>query len=52
MAARRYEHVPDALTGEALAARDGLRLVAEQGHENVILEVNNLSLVKCDRTTS
>ena len=42
-AAHRYSHIPDALTGEALATRDGL-LVGEQGHANVILEVDNLVL--------
>jgi hypothetical protein len=49
-AARRYVHVPDALTGEALAARDGLLLVGEQGHENVILELDNLPLVNLLRS--
>ena len=47
-AAHRYSHIPD-LTGEALATRDGL-LVGEQGHANVILEVDNLVLVNLLRS--
>ncbi|RLN19247.1 hypothetical protein C2845_PM02G17320 [Panicum miliaceum] len=50
VAARRCEHVPDVLTGEALAVRDGLVLVGEQGHENVILETDNLPLVNLLRS--
>ncbi|RLN08332.1 hypothetical protein C2845_PM11G08200 [Panicum miliaceum] len=34
-AARRYVHAPDALTGEALAARNGLLLVGEQGYDKL-----------------
>jgi len=49
-AARLYSHIPDALTGEALAARDGLQLAGEQGHANVILEVDNLVLVNLLRS--
>ncbi|OEL33561.1 hypothetical protein BAE44_0005421 [Dichanthelium oligosanthes] len=45
-AARPYESLPDALTAEALAARDGLLLAREQGHNKIILEVDNLSLAK------
>jgi len=49
-AAHLYSHIPDALTGEALAARDGLQLAGEQGHANVILEVDNLVLVNLLRS--
>ena len=40
-----YEHVPDVVTTEAMAARDGLLLARACGHEKVVLEVDNLALV-------
>jgi ribonuclease HI len=44
-AAKRHYHTPDALTAEALAARDGLVLVHSGGFHKVILETDNLELV-------
>ncbi|RLN03047.1 hypothetical protein C2845_PM13G03860 [Panicum miliaceum] len=43
--ANRYTHVADALTGEFLAARGGLKLAAQQRLDRVILECDNLSLI-------
>ncbi|KAF8769630.1 hypothetical protein HU200_006226 [Digitaria exilis] len=43
-AAKRYEHVHDTLTAEAMAARDGLQLAAENGYERVTLEIDCLPL--------
>ena len=42
--AKRYFHIADPLTGECLAARDGLKLAAQQSLDRVILECDNLSL--------
>lgn len=39
-AARWFDHVSDALTAEALAAKEGLELAMEMGYEKVILEVD------------
>ena len=44
-AAQLYEHIPDALTSEALAARDGVVLAQMLSMEKVILEVDNSVLV-------
>ena len=44
--AKSYRHVPDALTAEAMAARDGLVFAGAHGFEKVHLEVYNLTLVK------
>jgi ribonuclease HI len=44
-AAKCHYHIPDALTAEALAARDGLLLAHSGGFHKVILEVDNLALV-------
>ena len=43
--AKSYRHVPDALTAEAMAARDGLVFSGTHGFEKVHLEVDNLTLV-------
>ena len=43
-AARWFDHVPDALTAEAMAAKEGLELAMENGYERVILEVDCSSL--------
>ncbi|RLM75407.1 hypothetical protein C2845_PM15G04630 [Panicum miliaceum] len=40
-----YKHLPDVLTSEALAARDGVMLAQELGVEQVILELDNSTLV-------
>ena len=39
-AARWLDDVPDALTAEAMAAKEGLELAAENGYNKVILEVD------------
>lgn len=39
-AARWFDNVPDALTAEALAAKEGLELAMENGYDKVILEVD------------
>ena len=39
-AARWLDHVPDALTAEAMAAKEGLELALENGYDKVILEVD------------
>ena len=44
--ARWLENVPDALTAEAMAAREGLELVVELGLDRVILEVDCQELSK------
>jgi ribonuclease HI len=44
-AAKHHYHTPDALTAEALAARDGLVLAHSGGFHKVILETDNLELV-------
>jgi hypothetical protein len=44
-AAQLYEHIPDALTSGALAARDGVVLAQMLSMEKVILEVDNSVLV-------
>lgn len=38
----RYENLPDVLTIEAIAARDGLLLVSAKGSDRVVLELDNL----------
>lgn len=43
-AARWFDDVPDALTAEALAAKEGLELAVENGYDRVILEVDCSSL--------
>ena len=42
--AKRYNHMSDALTGEFLAARDGLKPAAQHSLVRVILECDNLPL--------
>jgi hypothetical protein len=49
-ASRHYDHVPDVLTAEALAARDGVLLAQASGFETVILEVDCLTLVNLLRS--
>lgn len=44
-AARWFDDIPDALTAEALAAREGLELAVELGLDNVVLEVDCQGLV-------
>ena len=44
-AARFYKHLPDVLTSEALAARDGMMLAQDLGVEQLILELDNSTLV-------
>jgi hypothetical protein len=44
-AAKRYSHLADALTGEFLAARDGIALAAQRGFDRVVMESDNLVLV-------
>lgn len=39
-AARWFDDVPDALTAEALAAKEGLELAVENGYDKVVLEVD------------
>lgn len=41
--------VADALTGQFLAARDGLALPAQHGLERIVLECDNLSLINMIR---
>jgi hypothetical protein len=48
--ANHYEHVPDVLTAEALAARDGLLLARACGFMKVVLEGDNISLVNLLRS--
>lgn len=43
-AARWFDDVPDALTAEALAAKEGLELALENGYSRVVLEVDCSSL--------
>jgi hypothetical protein len=43
--AKRYNHIPNVLTAEALAARDGLLLALSGNYYAVILELDNLALV-------
>jgi hypothetical protein len=45
VATQLYEHIPDSLTIEALAARDGVMLAQLLSMEKVILEVDNSVLV-------
>lgn len=40
MAARWFEDVPDALTAEAMATKEGLELAAHMGFDRVMLEVD------------
>jgi hypothetical protein len=49
-AATHYDHIPDVLTAEALAARDGVLLARASGFERVILEVDCLALVSLLRS--
>ena len=44
-AARFYKHLPDVLTSEALAARDGMMLAQDLGVDQLILELDNSTLV-------
>lgn len=44
-AAKHYPILADALTGELLAARDGLALASQRGLDKVILESDNLTMV-------
>lgn len=44
--ARWYDHLPCALTAEAIAARDGLLLASVKGCARVVLELDNLALVE------
>lgn len=44
VAARWFDNVPNILTDEAMAAKEGLELAVEAGHERVILEVDCCSL--------
>lgn len=44
-AARWFDHVPNVLTAEAMAAKEGLELAMENGYDRVILEVDCNSLV-------
>ncbi|TVU27153.1 hypothetical protein EJB05_29736, partial [Eragrostis curvula] len=41
---RWMEHLPDSITAEAMAARNGLSLAVASGYHKVILEVDNRSL--------
>jgi hypothetical protein len=40
-----YDYVPDVLTAEALAARDGVMLARSSGYERIVLELDNKELV-------
>jgi ribonuclease HI len=51
-AAKNYAHIPDALTAEALAARDGILLALSGGFDKVILELDNLTLVNFLRSVA
>jgi hypothetical protein len=44
-AARWFDDVPDVLTAEAMAAKEGLELAVENGYDKVILEVDCCSLM-------
>ncbi|TVU10399.1 hypothetical protein EJB05_43925, partial [Eragrostis curvula] len=44
--ARWYDNLPDVLTIEAIAARDGLLLASAKGCDKVVLELDNLTLVE------
>jgi ribonuclease HI len=48
-AAKLYDHVADALTGEFLAARDGLELARQRGYHRIILESDSQTLVNMMR---
>jgi hypothetical protein len=43
--AQAYSRIPDVLMAEALAARDGVKLAAENGGGQVCLELDNTSVV-------
>ena len=43
---KSYNHIPDALTAEAMAARDGLIFARMQGCVKVHLELDNLNLLQ------
>ncbi|KAF8701881.1 hypothetical protein HU200_033208 [Digitaria exilis] len=43
-AAKRYMHLSDVLTAEAIAARDGLILAITRGCQRITLDVDNLAL--------
>jgi hypothetical protein len=43
-AARWFDDVPDVLTAETLAAKEGLELAVENGYDRVVLEVDCRSL--------
>jgi hypothetical protein len=51
-AAKRYTHIPNVLTAEALAARDGLLLALSSSYNAVILELDNLALVNLLRSVA
>jgi hypothetical protein len=51
-AAKRYTHIPNVLTAEALAARDGLLLALSGSYNAVILELDNLALVNLLRSVA
>ncbi|KAF8730966.1 hypothetical protein HU200_016841 [Digitaria exilis] len=44
--ARWYDNLPDVLTIEAIAPRDGLLLASTMGCDKVVLELDNLTLVE------
>jgi ribonuclease HI len=50
--AKRYDHISDALTAEAIAARDGLLLAQAGGFDKVTLELDNLTLVNFLRSVA
>ena len=51
-AARWFDGVPDAITAEALAAREGLELALELGTDRVVLEVDCQGLARLLREPS
>jgi hypothetical protein len=51
-ASKFYDHIPDVLTAEVLAARDGIQLARVCGHEKVVMEVDNLTLVNLLRSAA
>ncbi|TVU51168.1 hypothetical protein EJB05_02576, partial [Eragrostis curvula] len=48
---RKYEHLADAVTAEALAARNGLLLAVAMGCNRVILELDNQTLANSLKAT-
>jgi hypothetical protein len=51
-ASKFYDHIPDVLTAEALAARDDIQLARVCGYEKVVLEADNLALVNLLRSAT